>query len=209
MKKKKVVMVVIIVLIVVAGLLLVAYFSGWFHRASGQQKRFMNEINEANTIVMYYGNLDPGKEVTINYRKVTEFTDETIGDSNNQYVYHEIVIFDFDGEMNISNEELLLIKDYCENKNYDLLYYGTAHLEQFSDCGFFTQLDSEDCGFTYNGSYWMNRVREEEWLNSYLLTGNWLLSDNERYDTENEHDIWKFVIDYIEVLIMDSMGELQ
>lgn len=207
--KKKVFITTIIILIAIVCGLLVAYFQGWFYRANGQQTMFMTEINAANSIVWYYGNLDPGKEITLNYRKVTEFTDETIGDSDNQYAYHAIVIFDFDGKMDISNEELLLIKDYCEKKHYDMLYYGTAHIEQFRECGFFTQLDSGECGFTYNGSYWINRSGQEEYLNPYLLTGNWTSDDNNRYDTDDKHDMWKFVIQFMVDLVYDSMGELQ
>ena len=206
--KKKVLITAIIVLIVTVGGLLLAYIFGWFHRASRQQIRFMTEIDAANSIVWYYGELDPGNEITINYRKVTEFTDETIGDSDNQYVYHAIVIFDFDGKMDISNEELLIIKDYCENRYYDLLYYGTAHLEQFRECGFFTELDSYEYGFTYNGSYWRNRSGQEQYLNPYLLTGNWTNDDNDRYDTKDKHKIWKFVIQFIVELVNDSNGEL-
>lgn len=207
--KKKVFTITIIILIATVCGLLVAYFQGWFYRANGQQTMFMTEINAANSVIWYYGNLDPGKEITLNYRKVTEFTEETIGDSDNQYAYHAIVIFDFDGKMDISNEELLLIKDYCENKYYDMLYYGTAHIEQFRECGFFTTLDSGECGFTYNGSYWINRAGQEEYLNPYLLTGNWDGDDNDRYDTEDEHYMWKFVIQYLVTLVRDSMGESQ
>lgn len=206
--KKKIIITIIFSAVIIISVLLIANSLGLFYRASEQEIRFMTEINEANSIIMYYGNPDPGKEITINYREVTEFTDETIGDSDNQYVYHAIVIFDFDGEMDISNEELLLIKDYCENKNYDLLYYGTAHLNQFQKNGFFTQLDStENCGFVYNGSYWVNRSGQEECLNPYLLTGNWTKSDDDLYDTSDQHKMWKFVVGFIVDLLNDSMGE--
>ena len=97
----------------------------------------MSIINAVNSIVWYYGSPEQGREVTINCKKVEEFTEETIGDKENQYEYHAIVILDFDGKMDISDEELLLIKDYCENRHYDLLYYGTAHMEQFRKNGFF------------------------------------------------------------------------
>lgn len=205
--KKKVLIATVISLILVVGILVFGYFQGWFYRANEQQVRFMTEINEANAIIWYYGNLDPGKEITLNYKKVTEFTDETIGDSNNEYAYHAIVIFDFDGKMDVSNEELLLIKEYCETKHYDMLYYGTAHFEQFRECGFFTTL-SDECGFTYNGSYWINRSGKESYLNPYLLTGNWTESDNECFNTKDKHMMWKFVIQFIVDLVNSSNGEL-
>lgn len=97
--KKKIIITIIFSAVIIISVLLIANSLGLFYRASEQEIRFMTEINEANSIIMYYGNPDPGKEITINYREVTEFTDETIGDSDNQYVYHAIVIFDFDGEM--------------------------------------------------------------------------------------------------------------
>lgn len=197
---------------IVICLLLIGAFGIWFmyghSDVSEQQARFMTEIEASNTIVWYYGNLDPGKEITINYEKVTEFSEDTIGDKDGQYVSHVIVIFDFDGKMNISNEELLLIKSYCENNYYDMIYYGTAHLSQFKECGYFTELDSSEYGFTYNGSYWINRSGKEEYLNPYLLTGNWTLDDNERYDTSDKKKIWKFVVEFIAQILDYSKEEL-
>ncbi|MDO4318336.1 MAG: hypothetical protein Q4C48_09050 [Lachnospiraceae bacterium] len=164
----------------------------------------MAEIDAANSIVWYYGNLDPGREITINYKKVKEFTEETIGDKENQYEYHAIVILDFDGKMDVSDEELLLIKDYCENRQYDLLYYGTEHMEQFRNNGFFTQMGSEEHGFTYNGSYWKNRSGQEQYLNPYLLTGNWTSDETQNFDTEDKHIVWKIVIGFMVDLVHDS-----
>ena len=110
--------------------------------------------------------------------------------------------------MDISDEELLLIKDYCENKYYDMLYYGTAHMEQFRKCGFFTVMDSSEHGFSYNGSYWMNRSGKEDWLNPYLLTGNWDENYEKEYSKDDKSLVWKFVIFFIVDLIRDSYGEL-
>lgn len=205
--QKKILLITLTVIIMVVTGLIIAYSFGLFYTPSAQQKRFMTELNAANAKIWYYGNLDPGREITINYEKVTEFTDETIGDADNEYAYHAIVIFDFDGTMDISDEELLLIKDYCENNYYDMLYYGTAHLEQFKRCGFFTMLDSEQLGFTYNGSYWLNKSGQEEYLNPYLLTGNWSSHDNKVFDTCDEHYMWKFVINFMIDLVYDTMRE--
>ena len=204
MKKKILIAVVVFIMIIVAIIFVIIDPFGWFYRPSTQQKMFMENINSSNSIVMYYGDLDPEKEVTINYKKISEFTDETIGDAENQYVYHIIVIFDFDGKMDISNEELLLIKDYCESKHYDMMYYGNKHMEQFKQCGFFEAIDSNAEGFTYNGSYWMNHEPEEEWLNPYLVMGNWSKEDSKEYDTSNAHWMWKFVISEINFIIEDS-----
>lgn len=203
--KKKILIPFIVLLVIIVALVLV-YNSDWFYSASEQQKRNMSEIDAANSIIWYYGDLDPGKEVTINCKKISEFNEETIGDKDEEYVYHAIVIYDFDGEMNISDEELLLIKDYCENKYYDLLYYGTEHLEQFYKNGYFTQLDESNAGFAYNGSYWMNRSKDENYLNPYLLTGNWKVDNNNQFDTDDEHYMWKFTIDFIAGMIEDSNG---
>ncbi len=204
--KKTIAIITVIVLLLVGGLLY-AYSHDWLYRASEQDVRYMAEIDAANSIVWYYGNLDPGKEITINYKKVKEFTEETIGDTENQYAYHAIVILDFDGKMDVSDEELLLIKDYCENRKYDLLYYGTEHMSQFQKNGFFTQMDSEEHGFTYNGSYWKNRSGQEQYLNPYLLTGNWTSDETQNFDTEDKHIVWKIVIGFLVDLVHDSMEE--
>lgn len=207
MKKKILIATVIFILIIGAILFVIADPFGWFYSPSPQQEMFMANINASNSVVLYYGDLDPDKEVAINYKKVTEFTEKTIGDSKNKYEYHTIVIFDFDGKMDISDEELLLIKDYCENGHYDLLYYGDAHMAQFKKCGFFETIDPNAQGFIYNGSYWMEREMEEEWLNPYLVLGNWWEDDSEEYNTGDVHYMWKFVIMEINDLIEESRGE--
>lgn len=206
MKKKILISIAIFIIIIGAAVFVLIDPFSWFYRPSEQQKMFMENINASNSIVMYYGDLDPKKEITINYKKVSEFTDETIGDAENQYVYHTIVIFDFDGKMDISNEELILIKDYCENKHYDMIYYGNKHIEQFKQCGYFEVIDSDIEGFTYNGSYWMNRELGEEWLNPYLVLGNWSKEDSKDYDTSDAHWMWKFVVMEVESLIKDSQN---
>lgn len=201
---KKRILVFLLIIIVIVGVL-IAYLNGLFYKPSAQQERFMTEIDAANTIVWYYGNPKPDKEITINCKEISEFTKETIGDEDKEYTYHMIVIFDFDGTMEISNEELMLIKKYCEQEFYDLLYYGTAHLEQFKECGFFEKIDeNDDYGFTYNGSYWMNREVDKTYINPYLLTGNWTKDDNERYDVEDEHMMWKFLVSFIHGMIYDE-----
>lgn len=206
--KKKIWGCIIAAVLIVIVVFVIANFNTWFYQASGQQKRFMTEINAYNTKVYYYGNMDPGKEITLDYEKVSEFTDKTIGDSDGEYVYHMIVIFDFDGKMDISNEELLLIKDYCENKHYDMFYYGQAHMDQFKECDFFENIGSEEYGFVYNGSYWMKREGKEEYLNSYLLTGNWSSDDNKYFDYKDKHMVWKRVINYMRVVIDESNKDL-
>ena len=203
-KIKIIIISTIILLVGVVGILCLNH-PEWFYRASEQQKEYMAEINASNTMVYYYGNLNQGKEVTIEYKKVNEFTEDASGDKDNKYKYHMIVIFDLDGKMDVSDEELLLIKKYCEENYYDMLYYGTAHNDQFKKCGFFTKMDTEvDLGFTYNGSYWMNRVGKEEHINPYLLMGIWMRDDEKHFDSGDRHMMWQFAIQYIRQLIVDS-----
>lgn len=128
--EKKIVIISAIALLFVCGLWY-AYSHDWFYRASGQDVRYMAEIDAANSIVWHYGNLDPGRGITINYKKVKEFTEETIGDKENQYEYHAIVILDFDGKMDVSDEELLLIKDYCEIDNMTCCIMGLSTWNSF------------------------------------------------------------------------------
>ena len=64
--------------------------------------------------------------------------------------------------------------------------------------------ENDDYGFTYNGSYWMNREVDKTYINPYLLTGNWTKDDNERYDVEDEHMMWKFLVSFIHGMIYDE-----
>ena len=206
--KKKILITSIISIIFISVVVIIAYVNGFFYRPSEQQKRYMRELNEANAVVYFYGNPTPGKEIDINYFKVEEFTDETIGYKEGNYDYHAIVLLDFDGKMDLSNEELLLIKDYCEKQHYDLLYYGTAHMDQFQECGYFQQMDSTQCGFVHNGSYWKNRVAEKGYIDQYLYLSNWTEQDNQEYDTSDRHMMWKFIISMIVDLYKESVREL-
>lgn len=183
----------------------ICYRKGMFTKASEQQIRYMTNINEANSVIYYYGNIDPGKEITVNCVKVSDFTEDSIGDKKQEFFYHAIVIFDFDGTMNLSDEELLLAKEYCERNYYDLLYYGTKHIENFVRCGYFTILSENDYGFSYNGSYWKHRNGKEEWINPYLLTGNWTKEDHDYYGTKDTHKIWKFVLGFVVDMVKDSL----
>lgn len=205
--KKKISISIVVIIAILAIAISIGFYFDLFYKASSQQIEFMNRINAANSIVWYYGDIDPGKEITINYKKVKEFTEETIGDNNGEYAYHAIVIFDFDGKADISDEELLLIKDYCENKYYDLLYYGNAHFDQFIKCGYFQQIDSDELGFTYNASIWKNREIDENYLNPYLLLGNWDEDTEEHFGHRSNHTVWNFVIDFIESLISDAQRD--
>ncbi len=205
--KKKIVITISCILCLLILLILTAYFEGWFSSASEQEKKYMTELNESNVVVYYYGSLNPGKEITINYKKVNEFTEASIGDPDNIYTYHVIVIFDFDGTMNLTNTELLLIKKYCEENYYDLLYYGSSHLEAFKECGYFSQMDTKSLGFTYNGSYWINRSDKDQYANPYLLLGLWEEDDNKSFDNNDSHIMWKMAISYISDLIKSSRGE--
>lgn len=203
MKKKILIPIIIAIITLILAVLYIVYKNRNVYKASEQQIRFMEEINEANAVIWYYGDLDPGKEITINYKKVTEFTEDTIGDKDNIYDYHAVVIFDFDGKMDISDQELKLIKEYCEENYYDMLYYGNKHLEQFKKCGYFSVYDSNLQGFTYNGSYWKNRTGMEEYLNPYLLLGLWTETDSKYVDTDDEHYVWKYLVGSLINLIED------
>ena len=205
MKKKTWIRIVVITILAICIGWLV-YALDWNNRFDEQLLPYMEELNSYNAVVWYYGNYDTAVEMPSNYQKVTEFTEETIGDPENKYAFHAIVIFDFDGKMNLSNEELLLIKDYCENNYYDMLYYGTTHMEQFRSCGFFqTKMNAEeDKGFCYNGSFWMNRTGKEEYLNPYLLMGNWTPNDEKIFGIKNKSFVWKCVIGYILSMVKDS-----
>lgn len=202
--KKTVIGIFIIALI--TGLLVFFYSKNFFYRASAQQQRFMTEIDAVNSIVWYYGNVNPGKEINFNIKKVEHFSDDTIGDVENEYQYHAVVIIDFDGKMDLSDEELFYIKKCCEEKYYDLLYYGTEHLDQFKKCGYFEVLDESNYGFSYNGSYWIDKEGKDDkgrYFNPYLFTGIWTDVEEKRFGHDNGHAVWKIVTIGIHRFISD------
>ena len=173
------------------------YYREWFVSEDVQASMWADELRENQADIMIYGNIRDTRQVRVDYRRIDSITETTLGNPALQ-VYHLIVIVDLDGSMKLSNEELLLIKKYCEEYFYDLYYFGNAHLDQFRDCGFFAEYSASDMeSFMYQGYYYRNEPSETEeeviYYNKYLLLTAWSSEDTAENDRHDFH-LWQEIL---------------
>lgn len=199
--KKKVIIIILSIILIACCVCVYGYIRlGWFHKASYQDKVCMETLERYNTDILIYGNIKKCREIQFDYRVITEITPETIDNGKENY-YHAVILMDRDGKMDLSDEELILLREYCETKYYDMLYYGTEHLEQLKRCGYFTVLDDSDFCIWYNGYYYRDTGVPQDtedviYLNPFLVTGCWEKEDEEDMGSST-YPLWKSIIEIL------------
>lgn len=170
---------------------------GWFHRASAQDKMFMEEFQKYNTDIMFCGNIKPCKEIKFEHRFIDEITPETIDNGKDNY-YHAVILMDRDGKLDLSDEELILLREYCETKYYDMFYYGTEHQEQLKRCGYINLIDRTNMSIWYNGYCYREtgvpqNTEDVIHSNPFLVRCSWDKEDEEETKYSTYH-LWKNIL---------------
>lgn len=112
---------------------------------------YAKELTEKyNPNIMVVGE-DIDVEKYLNCRHLEKVTEETLLDGK-EFGYNCIILSDLNGKLKISDDELLLIKKYCEEKGYDMIYVGTSYLDTFVRLGFSYGYESYDKSLAYEGS---------------------------------------------------------
>ena len=82
--------------------------------------------------------------------------------------------------LSITDEELLIIKEYVETKGYDMFYIGKQYLDDFERLKFTKGCDSDEASLEYIGSYKSGYdVQQNEYGNLYAEHGLWCDSDEQ------------------------------
>lgn len=151
---------------------------------------------EFNADVMVYGE-DPGFRKSVSYRTVDKITEETLY-SAESHKYKAIVLYDYNGKMEISDEELLLIMEYVEEKGYDMFYIGKEYLDDFNRLGFTVGCPEGAYSLEYLGSYKLGQdVPKSETGNMYAEHGLWNERDELTKEKEEiQHRIITLMYDY-------------
>ncbi len=78
--------------------------------------------------------------------------DESVFQKNAKNGIHAIILNDLEGTMQISDEELLMIKKHVEEDGFDMYYLGRNYLDDFVRLGFTVGVKDDEYGLEYIGS---------------------------------------------------------
>lgn len=132
-----------------------------------------------NADIMVYGE-DPGFIEEVKWRRIETISEESMDDGNN-HGYRAIVLFDYEGTISVTDEELILIKNYVEDKGYDMFYIGKQYLDDFQRLKFTKGCEPEEISLEYIGSINYGKdVQQNEVGNLYAYHGLWTERDEEQ-----------------------------
>lgn len=155
MKRKKCKALLLSVGVIVAFGILVLMFGvhcfNWFKPMSWENVWLSKRIEEANSDIIIFGNIDSSDDTTVKHRKIDKINKESF-EICGKNGYHIIVLSDLDGQLQITDEELALIYLYCTEEHFDVLYCGTEHREQIKDI-FLNNFDNLPEGFLWFTGY--------------------------------------------------------
>lgn len=142
---------------------------------------------EFDADIIVYGE-NPEFRDTVKYRTINEITEEELN-YEEEHGYRAIVLFDYKGTINITDEEMLLIKTYVEEKGYDMFYIGKNYLDDFERLGFTVGCPEGACSLEYLGSFNLGKqVQQDEVGNLYAEHGLWS-DDDENSPAKADEEI--------------------
>lgn len=97
--------------------------------------------------------------------------------SDTEYIYSVFIINDLNGTVELSQDELEIIKSKVFDDKIDLFYFGRNNYQNFVDAGIFSQEFNANDMFL--GVIYENEIKTE-------LLGVWDTTANELYKTKNE-----------------------
>ncbi len=173
--KLKIIIVIAVAFLLVSILLIVMNF----YNANKDKEeldgydQYINILNrEFNADIMYYGD-DPGFRKHLNVRKIETISHKTLFEKQNSG-YRALVLWDKDGTLRITDEELKLIKTEVEENGLDMFYVGKSYLDDFCRLGFSVNIGEDEKSLEYIGSINKGRkIQQNEIGNLYAAHGLW------------------------------------
>ena len=142
---------------------------------------------EFDADIIVYGE-NPEFRDTVKYRTINEITEEELN-YEEEHGYRAIVLFDYKGTINITDEEMLLIKTYVEEKGYDMFYIGKNYLDDFERLGFTVGCPEGAYSLEYLGSFNLGKqIQQNEVGNLYAEHGLWS-DDDENSPAKADEEI--------------------
>lgn len=124
---------------------------------------FQNLQRNYDIDLAFYGEAKPPKYCDFEYRMIDKITEEALTEGFDEGVYHIVAVTDLFSPCKISDEELRVMKQFCENRGYAFVYAGDSLREQMVKCGFWSFYEESEHGFTYSGY----NVSDEDLSNGY------------------------------------------
>ncbi len=205
-KSMKIVLILSGLLVLATGVLLYGVLVlGWFDSVDEDTLEKLHRLEGYGADIIVYGNLDSIEGTEGIYRKISTINEESLT-TENPNTYHMVVLYDVDGKLKVTNEELKLLRTYCMEKYYDLLYLGNEHYDQFVESGFLQYRSNDGEGglhyacykyhkdgipYTFNGESWEHPDHPDTYYSNPFLT--------EIYWTEEElrlgrpEDAWSWI----------------
>lgn len=181
-KKNKTIVIIILLCVVACGIGI--YLKNWnsientsSNKTGYEQAAEALDVDFNADIIVYK---DAPKFIDeVKYRTIDKITEENLK-YNEPHGYRAIVIYDKNGNITISDDELLIIKKYVEKKGYDMFYIGKQYLDDFERLKFTKGCESDEASLEYIGSYKTDyNVQQNEYGNMYAEHGLWCDGDEE------------------------------
>lgn len=139
-------------------------------------------INDCvNVDVMVYGE-EPGFREGFEWRRIDNISKKSLK-NDILHVYRWLIIFDYDGAVEMTDDELLLIKDKVEGGSLNMLYIGEKYLDDFKRLGFTEGFDVGECSFGYIG---VGNPADIPQQKNHAVHGMWTETDVELQKYNNE-----------------------
>ena len=154
----------------------------------------IDKTNErVNVDVLVYGE-DPGFREEFEWRRIEAITKKTL-EKDVLHSYRWLIIVDYDGGVEMTDEELLLIKDKVENEYLNFLYIGEKYLDDFERLGFTEGFDEGELSFAYIGASSPSDIAQQ---NNYAVHGMW---------TEYDEKLRKYYKELLQEVIVNFIYE--
>ena len=196
-KKIKLIISVIAVILLVATAIIFKVFI--FDNNESEKKDSyslqIDRINEqVNVDVMVYGE-EPGFREGFEWRRIDTISKKSLK-NDILHGYRWLIIFDHDGAVEMTDDELLLIKDKVEDDSLNVLYIGEKYLNSFERLGFTDGFDNGERSFAYIGTRNPADIPQQT---KYAVHGMWTETDEKLQKYNNEllqEVIVNFIYDY-------------
>lgn len=148
---------------------------------------------EFNADIIVYGEV-PKFRNSVKYRVIDKVTEKNLN-GGADHGYRAIVLYDYEGTMNIDDKELLLIKTYVEENGYDMFYVGKNYLDDFERLGFTVGCAEGECSLEYLGSFnYGKEIQQDEVGNLYAEHGLWCDDDEKNSNNIDEEIQYRILI---------------
>lgn len=178
------------VVIIIAALIAVAAVSIFLIVRAARKEKY-SQINLAmqtlqakyDVDLVFYGDAVPPSCCDFKYRRINRITEEALDGSETGNCYHMVVVTDLFDSCDITKEELLLLKRYCEEKKYAFCYAGDMR-ELMKECGFWNEYGEDEYGFSYSGYRVTQEDLELKYFENPYVVFNFFEEDREGKDIE-------------------------